>query len=216
MQRLLIVEDNSQFAESLSISVSDSFHVEVCNSAQVAIRLLHSKPFDVLLCDYVLGVSNGLEIVEHAKVLAAPPRVIMMTAFAETDMAIKALNMGVSHLLQKPFSVQDLRAVLQGKKKAEVDQKKQTQFCPVTNTVTWNGESVRLTPSEYLIFSYLISKKGKWISREQLEELLWNDNPHVSRNILDTHMYNLRKKVPVLNEKLSVIRGKGFLLNSLE
>lgn len=215
MQRLLIVEDNIPFAEGLVASIGDRFEVEVCASTQSAIRQLHAKPYEVLLCDYVLGTHNGLDIVEHAKSLVSPPRIVMMTAYAEKEMAIKALNLGVSHFLVKPFSIKELRSILAGSTPSAETATLATRFCPVTSTVLWNGESIKLTPSEYLIFSYMASLKGKWIARDQLEELLWNDSPHVSRNILDTHIYNLRKKVPSLNEKLSVVRGRGFLLNLL-
>lgn len=216
MQRLLIVEDNSQFAESIKTSVCNYFETEVCSSVSEAIRLLHSRPYDVLLCDYILGVSNGLDIVENAKDMVSSLRVVIMTAFAEKDMAIKALNLGVAHLLQKPFSIKELRSALLGAKGIDNSTDQLTRFCPITNTVLWKGQSIYLTPSEYLIFSYLVSKKNKWVSRGQLNELLWSATPHVSRNLLDTHIYNLRKKIPGLNELLSVVRGKGFSLNSLE
>lgn len=215
MQRLLIVEDHSQFAESLKAAVKDSFSIEICTSVEAAIRGLHAQHYDVLLCDYILGSNSGLDLVEHAKSLVTPPRIVMMTAFAEKDMAIKALNLGVSRLLVKPFSLKELRACLFGTEEVRETMVSSVKFCPVTSTVVWQGESIRLTPSEYLILSYMASLKGKWVSRAQLEELLWNDTPHVSRNILDTHLYNLRKKVPVLNQKLSVVRGRGFLLNPL-
>lgn len=213
MQRLLIIEDNAQYAESLKASVQDQFDIEICSSVQNALRLLHSKPYDVLLCDYVLGDANGLDIVEHVKDLSSAPRVVLMTAFAEKEMAIKALNLGVSHFLQKPFSVKELRSVLHGNRVEEAKSEITTVFCPVTNTVTWNGSAIKLTPSEYLILSCLVSQKNKWVSRDQVEKMLWDENPHISRNILDTHIYNLKKKVPALSERLSIIRGKGFFLD---
>nr|AGU12015.1 Response regulator receiver domain [uncultured organism] len=216
MQKLLIVEDNEQFAKSLSASLEDRFTIEKCESALEAIRFLQAKPYDVVLCDYLLRDSSGLDVVTHLKSMRPSPRVVMMTAFAEKSMAILALNAGVSHLLEKPFSVKALREALQPADQEAGAAPTGIQFSPEQNAVIWKGASIRLTPSEYLILSYVVSHKGNWVTREELERMLWEDSPHVSRNTLDTHVYNLRKKIPELADHLSVVRGRGFSFKTLE
>lgn len=216
MQRLLIIEDNQDFATSLVTGLGDQFLVDVCASVREAIKLLSSRPYDIILCDYILQGVSGLNVVSHVKTLVSAPKIVMMTAFAEKDMAIKALNTGVSHLLEKPFSVKKLRHVLgeQGAKTGHADS--QAKFSPETSSVMWKGENIRLTPSEYMILSYLISQKNNWVSRDEFEKMLWDECPNISRNVLDTHIYNLRRKVPDLSERLLVVRGKGFSLKDLE
>lgn len=213
--RVLIVEDNHQFAEVLNSALSGEFHVELCASAQEAIKLLQAKPYDVVVSDFVLQGGSGLDVAAHVKNLDPAPKIVIMTAFAEKDMAIEALNAGVSHFLEKPFTIAKLREVLHRHEAIPAGSDVAAKLNPETNSVVWKGATVRLTPSEYLILSYLMTQRGGWIPREELEKMLWDTNPNVSRNVLDTHIYNLRRKIPDLTEQLAVVRGKGFSLKEL-
>ncbi|MBX3020134.1 MAG: response regulator transcription factor [Bdellovibrionales bacterium] len=216
MRRLLIVEDNEEYATGVSDAVSDLFAIDIRTSVHEAIQALQAKPYDVVLTDYMLQGSSGLELVSYLEALNPTPRIVMMTGFADKDMAIAALNSGVSHLLEKPFTVSRIREVLGVGDADKAPARSAVRFDALTNSVIWKGETLRLTPSEYLLLSYLTSHENAWISRDEIEKVLWKENPHVSRNILDTHIYNLRKKIPDLNTQLSVVRGKGFSLKSFE
>ena len=216
MRNILIVEDDKDFAQCLHVSLGDLFSIEVCHSFQEAVQWLHRRPFEIILCDYLLGASDGLSLAEHAKSLSPSPHFVMMTAFADKEMAIKSLNSGVRHLIEKPFSVVDLRSVLtgilEGKKTASIAM----EFFPGENSVVWKGERIQLTATEYLILTSLFANMNSWISREDLEKKLWGQNANMSRNVVDTHLSNLRKKVPCLRDCLTVVRGRGFFLKSCE
>ena len=68
-----------------------------------------------------------------------------------------------------------------------------------------------LTEVEFKIVSYMLSQRGRWISRVELIEQVWGKSS-ISRNVLDTHLTNLKRKVPNLRDAIKVVRGRGYLL----
>lgn len=156
-----------------------------------------------------MAENDGFEFLEIAHTLKNPPKVIFMTAFATKQMAISLLNLGAHGLLEKPFSISALVDLLERKegiKKAEV-----WQLEPATRIMTTSAGNFELTEVEFKVASYMIGHAGRWISREELIEQVWG-TASLSRNVLDTHLTNLKKKVPELRETLKVVRGRGYLL----
>jgi len=212
VHRVLIVDDDSEFAEHLAGLMPACYHVKTAYSPKQAMEQLTQYPFDSIVSDFVLGEYDGLEFLKSIRSLTHPPKIIFITAFANKEMAISLLNHGVHGLLEKPFQVSALVQLLE--KETEKKVTKTWSLDPATRVMTTTAGDFELTEVEFKVISFMISNLGKWISREQLVEQIWGTESR-SRNVLDTHLTNLKRKVPVLRGTLKVVRGRGYLLEEL-
>lgn len=191
IHKVLIVDDDSEFAEHLAGLMPSHYQVKTAYSPKKAMAQLTSYPFDSIVSDFVLAEHDGYEFLKSIRSLANPPKVVFMTAFANKEMAISLLNLGVQGLLEKPFTIAALNDLLDKKVESAKDQA--WKLDPATRTMTTEAGSFELTEVEFKVISYLLSHIGKWISREELVEQVWGKASQ-SRNVLDTHLTNLKRK----------------------
>jgi DNA-binding response OmpR family regulator len=218
---ILVVEDDAAFLNAVASSLKDFGSVNVASSAGEAIAQLDKKPIGVLVTDFKLGDRDGNVLAAFAKNLVPSPVVILITAFANKSVAIDALNCGVFGLLEKPFELADLRAKVQlgfeefqRRKQLATSpfvQQSNLVLIPADLAVACDSKVFRLTQIEYEILAYLLLHQGSWVSRSSLEAHIWKGKA-ASRNILDTHLTNLKKKVPALRDRLASLRGRGFTI----
>ena len=109
IHKILIVDDDSDFAEHLAGLMPSHYQVKTAYSPKKAMAHLTSYPFDSIVSDFVLAEYDGFEFLQSIRSLAHPPKVVFMTAFANKEMAISLLNLGVQGLLEKPFSMAALQ-----------------------------------------------------------------------------------------------------------
>lgn len=109
MISILIVDDEESVRDSLyNWFLEDGYHVECAEDAKIALSLLESKDFDIILADIKMPGMDGLEMLRRIKTLRKEAIVIMMTAFATVDTAVQALKDGAFDYVTKPFDPDDL------------------------------------------------------------------------------------------------------------
>lgn len=211
LHRVLIVDDDSEFADSLGNLMPARFVTQTAYSLKQAVVLITQNPFDSVVSDFVLAEHNGFDFLETIQSLNSPPKVFFMTAFANKDMAISLLNQGVQGLLEKPFSISELTSLLE--KHEAPDHSKFWRIEPSLRVVNIGSQKVELTEVEYQLVTYFLANLGKWVRRQELIETIWGQESR-SRNALDTHLTNLKRKIPALKGSLKTVRGRGYLLES--
>ncbi len=212
IHKILIIDDDSEFADHLAGLMPSCYQVKTAYSPKQAMEQLTRFPFDSIVSDFVLADCDGLEFLKSVHSLKNPPKIIFITAFANKEMAISLLNLGVHGLLEKPFLISTLTDLLE--KKAENKITKAWRLDPSTRRMTTTSGDFELTEVEFKVVSYFLSNLGKWISREELVEQVWGKDSR-SRNVLDTHLTNLKIKIPFLKNTLKVVRGRGYLLEDM-
>lgn len=212
VHKVLIVDDDSDFAEHLAGLMPSHYQVKTAYSLKQAQGQLAKYPFDSVVSDYILAEYDGLEFLKTVRSLSKPPKVIFITAFANKEMAISLLNQGVHGLLEKPFDVSTLTDLLE--KKGDQKSTKTWQLDPSERTITTMAGRFELTEVEFKVVSCLLNNLGTWVSREELVKEVWGDASH-SRNVLDTHLTNLKRKVPNLRDAIKVVRGRGYILDQV-
>ena len=106
---ILIVDDEESVRDSLlSWFTEDGFRVECAENAKKALSMLESDQFDIILADIKMPGMDGLEMLRRIKSLKSDSIVIVMTAFATVDTAVKALKDGAFDYVTKPFDPDDL------------------------------------------------------------------------------------------------------------
>ncbi len=106
---ILIVDDEESVRDSLySWFIEDRYHVECAENAKVALSMLESESFDIILADIKMPGMDGMEMLRRIKAMRKESIVIMMTAFATVDTAVQALKDGAFDYVTKPFDPDDL------------------------------------------------------------------------------------------------------------
>lgn len=207
--QLLVVDDDPDFLNTVAMILSTRGEVTTSNSVKEACQILCKKTFDAMVVDYHLLDGNGCELIRTLKENSTKDTpTILMSGFASKEMAIEAIDLRVTALLEKPFSATQLLEKLS--KILKNVHSPDLMLDPDLRCVVMHGERIDLTATEFKLLSMLIDNKNKQLERETIENSLWSKGG-VSKNTLDTHLYNLKKKVPELKEKIKTIHGSGII-----
>ena len=107
--RVLVVEDDRDFAESLVIALSTrNCKVEIARTGEDAIRLYHKHCFDIAFMDIKLPGKNGVQSLAEILDFVPQARIVMMTGFSEPSLLEQARQAGAMDILRKPFRMRDL------------------------------------------------------------------------------------------------------------
>ncbi len=106
---ILVVDDELSMRQLLEIALQRAGHrVVTASSGAEAIRVMDERAFDLVLTDLTMPGVDGMEVLRHACAQAAPPLVVMITAFASADTAIEAMRIGAYDYISKPFKVDEI------------------------------------------------------------------------------------------------------------
>lgn len=140
----------------------------------------------------------------------------MLTARDSSADRVRGLDSGADDYLAKPFDVPELLARLRALIRRSANQPRVTLSLgeilidTAARTVTRAGEMVTLTAREYVLLEYLALHRGAVITRTDLYEHLFDENEATRSNILDVHVFNLRKKLG--QDFIQTRRGHGYTL----
>lgn len=165
------------------------------------------------MLDYQLENSNGHEVLAALNNNPQRPPVIIVSGNVSQKMAVGFLNLQVFGFLEKPVALSELIDKLDMatviKAPNEVLKDRHIELDVRKRVARFNDESVSLTETQTQIVCFFLSNRGIVITREQLITHLWG-NSHVSRNALDTHLLNIKNKLPPFRSNLQLIHGRGY------
>ena len=212
--RIILADDDLRFIESLQMALRAEHEVHICEDLKSMKDLMSKKTVDLLICDYDFGHEN-LESFLQDK----PPRIpiLVLTGKATRQNIIDLLNLGVSGLLEKPVGLSDLRTrILKIKGHKSQNQERALdvlgfRFESESRTIFTEGRTETLTPIEFKIVDFFLSNCDKEIRRADLQKYLWPE-VSVAKNTLDTHLGNIKKKLPALHQRLVAVYGGTYIL----
>lgn len=111
---ILIIDDEVNMRDMLSASLrKEGYHIVTAVDGRQGLEYAHAKSFEFILCDLKMPVMDGLQFLEEAKVRKIESTVIMMSAFATVDMAVKAMKSGAYDFVTKPFKIDEILCILE-------------------------------------------------------------------------------------------------------
>jgi DNA-binding response OmpR family regulator len=221
--RILVVEDDRDIAELVGRYLEKAgFSVELLSAGRDALASIHKRAPDLLILDLMLPQLDGLEVcraVRSNEKTAGIP-IIMLTARAEESERIVGLEMGADDYIAKPFSPGELvarvRALLR-RAQREPSATKTTTYGAIVidserHTVVSHGGTVLLTAKEFLLLEYLLSHRGRVLSRDVLLTDVWGYKYTGGTRTVDVHVRRLREKIPSLGDALVTVKQFGYKL----
>jgi DNA-binding response OmpR family regulator len=218
--RVLVVEDEDKIAQFLKKGLTEKgYTVEAVKDADSALERYDAGTYDLLILDLLLpGSRDGLELCRELRARGTKSKILMLTARDTVENKIEGLDAGADDYLVKPFSFRELLARLRALlRRTEVEEPGPIEvggvsYDPDSREVVREGERVRLTAREGALFELLLRRRGKVVSRSEIQARIWDDSFDLSTNIIDVYINALRKKLDSGDrEKLiQTVRGVGY------
>jgi two-component system KDP operon response regulator KdpE len=221
VSRILIVEDDPALRNSIrSILERNGHRVQTAGDGAAGARELQAGAYDVVLLDIGLPFVDGWHILGSLEGKRLPS-VIVISARGEESDKVRALDMGADDYLAKPFGADELlariRAVLR-RAQPPTAQTKVTRTGGVTvdlggQSVTRNGDEVRLSPTEYGLLAALAEHAGQVMDHRTLLRTVWGPGYGDERNYLRTFIQRLRVKLeadPKNPEVIVTVGARGY------
>lgn len=219
--RVLVIEDGGQLAESIVEYLQhEGYQCEIASTMENAIERVMLHSYDCILLDITLPDGSGLTILEKIKESGKIEGVIIISAKDSLDDRINGLKLGADDYLAKPFHLSELSARIEALiRRKNFQGSNKIVFNELTldvpaQVVSVNRKPLALTRKEYDLLLFLISNKGRVISKNAIAEHLSGDMADMLDNhsFVYAHVKNLKKKLSESGCKdyIKTIYGFGY------
>ena len=214
MAEILFLEDEVTIREVIAEYMNVAGHkVTECGSGDEAVERLKEKSFDLAVLDINVVGMSGLKVLEYIRnELKSDMGVIMLTAYEDINTQVEAFNFFADDYITKPTSPIILLKridVLLRRIKSESSMKETSLVIDdKAFRAYFEGKDLSLTVSEFLLLKTLHDLPNQVLSREQLILSIFNEDYIGNDRIIDAHIKNLRKKLPV--NVIDTVIGVGY------
>lgn len=217
--QVLLVEDDRDLAASVADYLAlEDICVDHAYNGQAGLQLATCNRYDVLLLDIMLPQIDGLSLCEKLRQQGTDTPVLMLTARDTLDDKVAGFRAGTDDYLVKPFAMEELIMRIRALAKRRSGQVRKLCLADLTleldnRTASRAGTLLKLKPSGLVLLETLLRASPAVVSRSQLEQALWPDEPPDS-NSLKVHMFHLRQQVdkPFDKNLIHTIKGQGFAI----
>jgi len=227
-KEILVVDDEPDIVELVSYNLKkEGFSVSSASDGEEALGKIRKGKFDLVVLDLMLPGIQGMEL---CRILRNNPEterlpVIMLTAKGEATDKVIGLEVGADDYLAKPFSPRELiariKAVLRrsaGKPAGEkIVRIRDLVINRETYTVLKNNSPLTLSSTEFRLLLYLVERKGRVFSRDQLLDAVWKNESYVEPRTVDVHIRRLRTQIeddPANPVYIKTRRGIGYFVDT--
>ncbi len=223
-KNILVVDDEPDLVELLSYNLrKEGFDVSSASDGETALRKIRGEKVDLVVLDLMLPGIQGMEL---CRILRKDPKtetlpIIMVTAKGEEVDRVLGLETGADDYIAKPFSPRELvarvkavmRRVGQKQPEGKVVRIGDLLIDGETYSVSKEGRPLDLSATEFRLLLYLVERKGKVFSRNQLLDAVWKDEAFVEPRTVDVHIRRLRTQIeddPANPRYIKTKRGIGY------
>lgn len=220
--RILLVEDDRSQLEPLHKALSEAGHVvDAVEDGAIAQWVMSQREYDLLILDWLLPEINGLDLCREYRHSGKTSPVLMLTAKDTTVDKITGLDAGADDYLVKPTDVFELLArvralsrrspILQGNTLVLGD----LELHQPTLTVKRGQATVELSPREFQLLEYLMRHPRQILSRDQIEQVLWEWGSEPESNAMTAQVRRLRQRLQVVGAAswIETVYGMGYRIN---
>jgi two-component system response regulator ChvI len=231
MANITLVDDDENIVTSVSLALESHGHaVKAYYDGAAGLAALENDPPDVAILDVKMPRMDGMEVLRRLRRTSDLPVIILTSKDEEID-EILGFNLGADDYIHKPFSQrlliervkavlrragrgdpEDVAAVAAGEGGRAVKRGKLT-LDPARHESLWDGKSVKLTVTEFLLLQSLAQRPGFVKSRDNLMDAAYDDQVYVDDRTIDSHIKRMRKKFREVDPEFDAIEtlyGVGY------
>ena len=219
--RLLYAEDEEDLNKVVTKKLTEEgFSVDSCFDGKEAIDNVQFTEYDAAILDIMMPHADGFAVLKELRKLKKNTPVLFLTARDSIEDRVTGLDSGANDYLVKPFSFEELLArirVLTREKHGLTENILSIANLSLnlsSHTVTRGGTEINLTSKEYQLLEYLLYNKEKVLSREKIENHIWNYDYEGGTNVIDVYIRYLRKKIDegFPTKLIHTVRGAGYVI----
>lgn len=219
-QSILIVEDDKGLQKYLrELLLDNGFAVQIAGDGIIALEFLQKTQPDLVVLDLGLPNMSGETVCLEIRKKYKDIPVIILTARDSISDIVQGLNLGADDYMTKPFVADEFLARIKARLRRQGESNTILKVADLelnnkTLEVKREGKLIQLTPQEFKLLQYLMSNKGRILTREMILNRIWLYSSDVETRVVDVYMGYLRKKVDNGNKKklLHSIRGFGYVI----
>ena len=215
MQKILIIEDEPAILLGLKDELSGYYTIFTAANGKTGLELALSEQPDLILLDLILPDLDGFDICRRLKEKGIDSSIIMITARGQLVDKVKGLELGADDYVTKPFSLEELKARIKAVLRrrgivASVENYRDDilEIDFVRYKAAKKGKPLKLSSLEFKLLRFLISRKGKVVSREKLLEQVWGYQVAPLTRTVDAHILSLRRKLGT--RYIATVHGQGY------
>lgn len=226
VERILIVDDEETLCEVLKLNLeNEGYDVDIALSAEEALTY-NLQTYSLILLDIMMGDISGIKMAKMLKsdIATADIPIIFCTARDSEDDMVMGLNIGADDYIMKPYTIRNVIARVKSVLRRTSNHKIATTPAEKPNTLqveglrldlefkrcTVDGEEVKLARKEFELLVYLVSHRGKILSREQILSHVWSDEVVVLDRTIDVNITRVRSKIGAYGSYIVTRSGFGY------
>lgn len=219
--RILVAEDQKDMNRLIAGRLTaENYSVDSCFNGEAVFDYIACAEYDAIILDVMMPVMDGLQVLKKLRAANNQIPVLLLTAKDGIEDRVEGLDAGADDYLVKPFAFEELLARIRVmlRKPAAV----KTNVCHVgdlevhfdTQQVLRGGREIRLSGKEFSLLRYMVQNAGTVLSRDRLEQHIWNYDFTGGSNVIDVYIRYLRKKIDEGYEQklIHTVRGVGYVL----
>lgn len=221
----MVVEDDRLVADALKSTLSHhNYAVEIADDGRSGLDFIEAFDYDLLLLDVMLPKLDGISICRHVRSQGYTMPILLLTAQDSNHDRAVGLDAGADDYAIKPFDPEELAARIRALLRRATDRAQpiltweQLTLDPRNFEVTYQGNSIALTPKEYALVELFLRHNRRVFSCGAILEHLWTYEDAPSEEAVRTHIKGLRYKLKVAGapgDLIETVYGIGYRLKRL-
>ena len=222
--RILLVEDEEELGEPLVEMLTDEcYAVDWAADGEKAAKLMSVNNYDLVVLDWKIPPPTGIELLRRWRQEGNSTPVLMLTGDrTRIRDKVEGLDVGADDYMTKPFAIAEFRArvrsLLRRGEKALRSSLEAGDLVMdrAAHTVSLGAKPIHLSPKEFGILEYLLTRKDEVVRRTELSEHVWDDAFDPASNVIDVLIHRLRKKIDGgrADKLLHTVAGVGYMIKS--
>jgi two-component system alkaline phosphatase synthesis response regulator PhoP len=221
-RRILLVEDEPSLVVTLSDMLKgEGYVVESVTNGIDAKNLIVSNAFDLVVLDVMLPGMSGFDVCKRVREEGISTPILMLTARGETKDKVRGLRLGADDYLAKPFDPHELLARVEALLRRLAMENRSGDWYQFNDLkvdlkrgqVYRSDQKLTVSEREFALLRYLIEKRGKVVSRDELLVHVWGYSSESASRTVDVHIAMLRQKVerdPKNPQFIVTVHSQGY------
>lgn len=219
--RILFAEDERDLNDIITKKLtSQGYSVDSVYDGEEAIDILSYTDYDAVILDIMMPKVDGFAVLRALRSKGKNTPVLFLTARDSVQDRVAGLDSGANDYLVKPFSVEELLARIRAMTRTAFGVSDSLlsvgdlTMDTAAKVVKRGGKEIPLSAKEYALLEYLMHNAGIVLSREKIENHIWNFDYEGGTNVVDVYIRYLRKKIDEGYDKklIHTVRGRGYVL----
>ena len=219
-QSILVIDDEPAIRDMLQVALDAAgFKVVLAEDAKQAYPIIIDTPPDLILLDWMMPGTSGIELLRRLRRDEINVPVIMLTAKVEEASKIAGLDSGADDYIAKPFSPRELvsrvKAILRRTSEESI---KEVIFAgalkldQLNRRVNIGDTLISLGPTEYKLLQFFLTHQDRVYTRDQILDNVWGRNVYLDERTVDVHIRRLRKAISIAGHEnyVQTVRGVGY------